>query len=558
MPETRTVGEGIVELLEACGVACAFGVVSIHNMPILDAIGRRGKIRFVPTRGEAGATNMADAFARVSGGLGVVVTSTGTAAGNACGSLVEAQTAGTPLLHLTGQIDTPHLDRNRAFIHEARDQLGMLKAVGKTAFRVSDAETALATVREAIAVALTPPAGPVSVEIPIDLQKAKIEHVRPEPPSPSAIVPSEQRLDELAGQLARARRPMLWLGGGARNAGDAVRRLTGLGFGVVTSTQGRGIVPEDAPGTLGAFNAAPECEEFYQRCDAMLVVGSRLRGNETLTYRLALPRPLFQIDADPESENRCYPCDVFVHGDARLALHGLADRLEHRMTVDAGFRDDIAEVRRAAEAGLRRGLGPYEALVDALAQAVPSDFVWVRDITLSNSIWGNRLMTLRGPRDGVHATGGGIGQGLPMAVGAAAASPDRKIVCLTGDGGLQLCLGELGTAVQQNANIVLIVMNDAGYGVIRNIQDAGYGGRHYFTDVTVPDLGGVCRGMGLPHLRLNDLRETGPVLATAVATKGPSVVEVDMCAIGDFAKRFAGPPVRTEKENRPKATVSGN
>ena len=126
---TMTVGEVVTAFLESCGVRCAFGVISIHNMPVLDAIAQRGAIRFVPARGEAGACNMADAQARVSGDLGVCITSTGTAAGNAAGAMVEALTAGTPLLHLTGQIETPYLDRDLAYIHEARDQLAMLRAV---------------------------------------------------------------------------------------------------------------------------------------------------------------------------------------------------------------------------------------------------------------------------------------------------------------------------------------------------------------------------------------------------------------------------------------------
>ena len=143
-----TVGAVVAAFLEQCGVKAAFGVISIHNMPILDAFAQRGKIRFVMARGEAGAGNMADAYARSTGSLGVCITSTGPAAGNIAGSLVEAYTAGTPLLHITGQIETPYLDKNLSYIHEAPDQLTMLDAVSKAAFRVRSAATALATLRE--------------------------------------------------------------------------------------------------------------------------------------------------------------------------------------------------------------------------------------------------------------------------------------------------------------------------------------------------------------------------------------------------------------------------
>jgi len=218
MPEqqnTMNVGAAIAAFLEECGVKAAFGVISIHNMPILHAMHQRGQIRFVMARGEAGAANMADAYARTTASLGVFVTSTGSAAGNAAGGMVEALTAGTPLLHLTGQIETSYLDRDMAYIHEARDQLAMLKSVSKAAFRVRSVETALATVKLAVQTALTAPTGPVSVEIPIDIQEAQIPVPADLRPLPVAsLAPDLTRIDELADRLASARRPLLWLGGG--------------------------------------------------------------------------------------------------------------------------------------------------------------------------------------------------------------------------------------------------------------------------------------------------------------------------------------------------------
>src|SRR5690606_33961838 len=267
-----TVGAAIAQFLENCGVKAAFGVISIHNMPILDAFGERGNIRFVMARGEAGATNMADAYARTTGGLGVTVTSTGTAAGNAAGAMVEAITGGTPLLHLTGQIDSPFLDQELGFIHENNHQLAMLKAVSKAAIRVRTPETALATVKRAVQIAMTAPSGPVSVEIPIDIQQALIDAPADLSPLPvEALRPSEQALDELANRLASAKRPLLWLGGGARRAGEQVRRLVKLGFGVVTSTQGRGVIDENDPACLGSFTAVKSVEAFYQTVDALVV-----------------------------------------------------------------------------------------------------------------------------------------------------------------------------------------------------------------------------------------------------------------------------------------------
>ncbi|HPY42319.1 MAG TPA: thiamine pyrophosphate-dependent enzyme [Thiolinea sp.] len=176
------------------------------------------------------------------------------------------------------------------------------------------------------------------------------------------------------------------------------------------------------------------------------------------------------------------------------------------------------------------------------------DFNWVRDITLSNSIWGNRLLKIFAPYDGVHALGGGIGQGMQMGIGAALARPERKTVALIGDGGFYVNLGELATAVQEQAPVVMLVMNDRRYGVIKNIQDSTYGGRHYFTELHTPDFGELAKTMGLGFVRLEDMSQVDAALQQALNMTGPVLMEVDMTRIGPFAKAFAGPPVRKKVE----------
>jgi acetolactate synthase-1/2/3 large subunit len=552
-----TVGELVARFLEQCGVKVAFGVISIHNMPMLDALHRRGRIHFVPARGEAGACNMADAAARVSGVLGVCVTSTGTGAGNAAGALVEALTAGTPLLHLTGQIESDFIDRDLGFIHEAPAQLAMLQAVGKGALRIRNTDTALATLREAVRLAFTPPCGPVSIEIPIDVQASLLPLPADLAPLwPAPVQPATAEVDALAARLLDKRRPLLWLGGGARGAGAAVARFVAMGWGVVTSVQGRGILPEDHPASLGAYNLQKPAEALYQSCDAMLVVGSRLRSNETLRYQLKLPAVLYRIDANALAHNRGYRSDYFVQGDALATLHALADRLEGRMAQDPALLPDVQRARQQAVAHVNGTLGPYQALQDGLAaqaaQAVQngSGLWWVRDITLSNSMWGNRAPQLDHPRAGVHALGGGIGQGLAMAIGASVADRlhglGRKTVALVGDGGFMLNVGELACAAQERAAMVLLLMNDGGYGVIKNIQDDLYGSRHCYVDLHTPDFAQLCASLQVAHLRLSGPEHCAAVLAQAWALDGPVVVEVDMRAWGPFAVKFAGPILRKD------------
>ena len=203
--EEILVGDLVAEFLQQIGVTTTFGVISIHNIPMLDAIGRRNAIRFVMARGEAGGGHMADAYARVSGELGVLFTSTGPGAANACGAIVEARFAGAPVLHLTGQTATPNMDLGQGAVHDVADQLGMLRSVSKNAYRVRSADTAFGTLVQAATEAMTPPMGPISVEIPIDIQRTKI----PRPaelaslrlPIPIANPGDDGTLDEIAKRL---------------------------------------------------------------------------------------------------------------------------------------------------------------------------------------------------------------------------------------------------------------------------------------------------------------------------------------------------------------------
>lgn len=553
MSEARgTVGDLIATFLSSCGVTAAFGVISIHNMPILDAFHRAGRIRFVAARGEAGATSMADAAARVTGRLGVVVTSTGTAAGNAAGALVEALTAGTPLLHLTGQIDTPYLDRNLGFLHEAPAQLAMLKTVSKAAYRVGKPDDALGILREAVRVALTAPQGPVSVEIPIDVQKAPVSvpaDCRPEPlPPPGA---DAAVLDRLASRMRDARRPLIWLGGGARDAATGARMLADLGIGIVSSTAGRGIVGEEHPSSLAAFGATPAAEKLYASCDLMLVVGSHLRSNETRTYAVKLPRTLIRVDADPGARGRGYGESEFILGDAAAALDGLATRLRARPpNLDPSFAADILAARQAADGALRQQAGDYAAIIEGLERHLPPDALWIRDITLSNSIWGNRAPRMRQPRLAIHAMGGGIGMGLPMGIGAALAAGGRRTVALIGDGGFALNLGELATAAESNADLTILLMNDGGYGVIRNIQDQDYGARRCYTELRAPSFALMAQSLGIRHRLVRDLAKFPAALSEALGTPGPAIIEIDMASAGEFGVKFAGPPRAHQSQTR--------
>lgn len=541
---THTVGHQIAAGLADAGITTIFGVISIHNMPILHAVADQGRIRFVPARGEAGAMNMADAFSRVSGQIGVALTSTGTAAGNAAGAQAEALTAGSRVLHITTQVDRQFMDRDRAAIHDVPKQPEMLRGVSKAVFRVWDESGAMGALTAALRAVVTPPSGPVSLEVPVDVQRAPaVASAKLSPPQPALPAPDAAFLDALASKVRAARRPMLWLGGGARHAHAEATALANLGFAVVTSTQGRATVPEDHPGSLGAFNMTPEAEALYASSDLMIVVGSRLRGNETKNNKMALPSPLYQIDAEATQAGRNYPVDGFACADAKLALQGLLERLPDSLDTDPNLHHEIAVARTKSEGALRGRLGPYQIVADHLLARVPAGrHPWVRDVTISNSTFGNRYVQIAAPNLGVHALGGGIGQGIAMAIGAAVASPDARTIALVGDGGSQLGIAELITAVGENLPITYVLMNDAAYGVIENIQDAQYGGDRHFSKLKTPDFGLLCQSVGMAHRKVTDVDDFAGAFDGTLAQDGPCVVEVDMTAIGPFAEAFAGPP----------------
>jgi acetolactate synthase I/II/III large subunit len=542
MADSYNVADLVAEFLAACGIGTVFGVASVHNLPMLDGIGKRNQVRFVPARGEMGAAHMADGYARTTGEIGVVISSTGPGAANAVGGLVEARIAGTPVLHITSQTATRYLDRETGTVHDAYDQLGMLESLSKQAYRVRVADHAIGILTRAATEALSAPTGPVSVEIPIDIQRTQIERpavldnltIRPaELPGPT-----EADLAELRRRVLAARRPVIYLGSGGRDAAQSVTRLLGMGFGMVSSWKGRGAVPDDHPMNLSGLqgNGLPCIQAFYEDVDLLLVVGARMRGHELGEFAVPLPKNIVQIDCDPLANGRTLVANYFVCADAAKTLDALLPSIEGKMKIDKGFPAEFAALKQKAWSEFLDSLGPYGNFMEQLLEVFPKDAVFARDITQSTSTWANRIFTLRSPRDGVYPVSAGIGQGLPLAIGAAAAG--RKTLLITGDGGFILNIGELWTALQEQLDLTIVVMNDGGYGVIKKLQNTLQGGRRYFADLLGPDLPKLAEMTGMGFWRCETAGSFGATIAEAVNHPGPNLVEVDMAKIGEFADYF--------------------
>jgi acetolactate synthase-1/2/3 large subunit len=322
-----------------------------------------------------------------------------------------------------------------------------------------------------------------------------------------------------------------------------VKKLADAGITVISSTHGRGVLPDSHRASLRAFHNSPSVEALMAQCDFTLVAGSRLRSNETRSWTLELPSPRVQIDIDPAAASRNYLMDNTLIADCPALLAALAAKAQGREWGNGHWDAQVKEAVTLAEHGLREQCGAYARLNDAIEQALPDDGILVRDITVSGSLWGSRLFRANGPLMNVHSLAGAIGMGLPMAIGTAIANPQRKIVGLVGDGGLSLNLGELATLAQEKANVTLLIMNDGGYGVMRGIQDKYFGGRQYYNELHTPDFTLLAQAIGLQAWSVERAEDFTSVMTEALATPGPSVVEVRMGQIG--ALRFAGPPQKT-------------
>ncbi|MDV5149529.1 thiamine pyrophosphate-binding protein [Streptomyces sp. SBC-4] len=534
-------GDLLVTVLRELGIDTVFGIVSVHNLPLVEAVDR--ELRFVPVRHEASAVNAADAYGRARGSIGCALTSTGTGAGNAAGSLIESLSAGSSVLHVTGQVESEFLGSGRGFIHETKDQLGMLTAVSAHAATVTDTEGAGRVLREAARASLGGPAGPggpVSVEWPIDLQYAPQTDGPTVPACPAVPAPTVGELEAAARLLATARRPLVWAGGGATGArSEVLRFLEATGAGLITSNSGRGTVPEDHEQVIGNFATTPAARALLADADVLLTIGTHFRSNETADYTLDLPAAHIQIDIDAAALGRVYPVAHPLHGDAALTLESLT---RHTVPAEQGWRERVRAVRGDVRAALHDAIGPQAAICDAIRAALPREAVVARDVTIPSSSWGNRLLEMYDPRDNVFPRGGGIGQGLGMGIGAALARPDAPTVVLAGDGGLAVHLGELLTLAQERPRLTLIVFNDGGYGVLRNMQDR-HSERRSGVDLVTPDFELLARACGLPYLRIAAEEHAAPVIGEAVASDGPTLVEVDLAALGPMKNPFT-PPVR--------------
>ena len=549
-PRTRrTGGDVLVDVMRRHGVTTAFGVISIHNLPLVEAVDR--DLEFVEMRHEAAAVNAADAYARATGGIGIALTSTGTGAGNAAGSMVEALTAGSRVLHITGQIETEYLapgrpSPSRGVIHEFPKQPQLLDAVSVHSATISDVKDVVVELETAIRRIGTAPTGPASIEWPTDLQYlAAPEKQRPfEMADTPVAIPDAEAITRAVELVQNARTPLFWLGGGAAGAGSELAELAHrIGAGILTSNSGRGIVPESDPLVVGNFATTPQGRELLADADLLLAIGTHFRSNETASYSLTLPQNVIQIDVEASTIGRVYPATVGIVGDARTVVTALAERVEPK----EGWARRVSEVRDTVRQNLTEYIGGYADICTAIREILPERSPIARDVTIPSSQWGNRLLPIFERETNIFPLGGGIGQGLAMGIGAAHGRPDVPTLVIVGDGGLAVHLGELASLAGSNAHAIVVVFNDGGYGVLRNMQEKN-GFRRSGVDLHTPRFDLLAASIDIPYQLIQRAGSFADALTEAVERTGPSIIEVDVASIEPTPGAFV-PPVHIPQES---------
>jgi acetolactate synthase-1/2/3 large subunit len=531
---TRTGADVVAEALAALGVRHAFCIVSIHNMPLLDAINRLGKTRLIDVRHEGAGTHAADGYARATGELGVMIASTGPGTTNTVTGLYEAAFASSPVLLLTGQAETAFYGRGLGYVHEAEQQVAMLRTACRAVESPRRAEDIAGAIAHVVGEMRSGRSQPGAVELPIDIQYAAASAV------PFAAPPVRRRaidsaaLDRARDALGNARRRVIVAGGGvvSAGAGDALRRLAeALDAPVITSANGRGAIAETHTLAVGNLYQSRAVATALAQADLTLAVGTRFQaGVDGAAQRLAPPGTLVHIDADPAVIGRAHPADIAVVGDAAAALDALLAGLRAEPN-DGQFNAALFEVRDGVRASLHGRLGgDYQRMLSSLVRHVTEDVVVVRDTTQAAYNFANQLLPIRRPRHSMTPTSGAIGPGLPLAVGAALGT-GRRTLCIHGDGGFLFHATELATAAQYHLPLAICVFNDGGYGVLRGLQHNRFEGRIHETDLGVVDFVAMGESMGVPGIRVRTAQAFDAALATALAMPGPYLLDIDMLSL---------------------------
>ena len=533
MSSTAMTGNEIVcAVLEQLGVQHAFGLPGTQNVPLFEAL-RRSRVRTVVPTHELAASFMAGAYSRAGGRVGVLVTIPGPGFAYALTGLAEARLDSAAVVHLVG---APATGPGHAFNLQALAQSEILKPLVKAVIEVPSADRVAGAVFDAYALAGEGEPGPVVVQLTGDALNGSAMLERHPVPAPAPAGPDAGAVQRVADRLRAARRVVLFVGQGARDAADQVRALAErLAAPVATTPSGRGTLPEDHPLALGfdGIRAGPEAlNALMAEADAVLILGAKLGHNGTAGFAVNFPRErTVHVDASRAVLGANYEVAELVQASIRPFVESLA-ALDLGPAAGRGWDEaTLAERRRQLRGAAVRATDPRvegtatrapEGVIAELRSRLPRHAMVVTDT-------GRHQQVVRRYYD-VLAPGGllipsdlqSMGFGLPAAIAAALAAPRRPVVAVIGDGGFLMSGLELATAVREGVPLTVVVFSDGVYGQIRDYQLIEYGRAHGVAIGPVA-IEGIARSLGCDYCRFEAM-SPGQWARTA----GVMVVEVKL------------------------------
>lgn len=520
-----TTAEAVIESLLAHGIDTLFALPGVHNDPLFDAAYKSSdRIRVIHPRHEQTAAYMALGAALVTGKPQAFAVVPGPGILNASAALLLASAMGAPVIALVGQIPSFAIDQGHGHLHEVHDQIGLLRHIVKSGERIRSPAEASQRVARAIEVALSGRVGPVALECAIDVwgQAAEVSLS-----APLQITPPCADTDAIASAasiLARAKRPLIVVGGGALAAGPEVQAVAELLHAPVSSfRRGRGAIPTDHPLAV----SFTEGHALWKTADAVLAIGTRLYWQQS-NWGVDEGLQIVRLDIDPDEIGRFRKPACGLLGDAAVTLRTLLPTLKSSILQSEGTDarwPELPAIRADFAARLARQ-EPAMSFLRAIRAALPEEGIYVEDVTqvgfasrLAFSVPGPRLFLSPGYQDT-------LGWGYGAALGAAAAAPGRKVVLVAGDGGFMFQAAELATAMHHKLPVVAVVFDDGAFGNVRRIQAQGYGNRLIASDLTNPDFVRFAESFGMPAFKASSPEELEKAMRAAFALNAPALVHV--------------------------------
>ncbi|EOX3823024.1 acetolactate synthase large subunit [Enterobacter quasiroggenkampii] len=529
--KTRFTGaQLIVHLLERQGITTVAGIPGGTVLPLYDALSQSTQIRHVLARHEQGAGFIAQGMARTQGKPAVCMACSGPGATNLVTAIADARLDSIPLICITGQVPSSMIGTD-AF--QEVDTYGISIPITKHNYLVRDIAELPQVISDAFRIAQSGRPGPVWIDIPKDVQTAEIEiDVLPEPgeraPAPEF---SAESVRDAAAMINAAKRPVLYLGGGAINAADEIRQFAEKANLPTTMTlMALGMLPKAHPLSLGmlGMHGARSTNYILQEADLLIVMGARFDDRAIgKTEQFCPNAKIIHVDIDRAELGKIKQPHVAIQGDVAEVLAQLIPQTD--ATDRADWRQLVADLQREFPGAIPTEGDPlsHYGLINAVAACVDDSAIITTDVG-QHQMWTAQAYPLNRPRQWLTSGGlGTMGFGLPAAVGAALANPDRKVICFSGDGSLMMNIQEMATAAENQLDVKIILMNNEALGLVHQQQSLFY--KQGVFAATYPGMINfmqIAAGFGLHTCDLNAEEDAHAALQAAISRPGPALIHV--------------------------------